>query len=168
MVLNFQIAVNKDKGATFSVCRKYRYILWRIWNRHKDCAVFIGLNPSTANEIEDDPTIRRCIRFAKDWGFGGLYMLNLFAYRTTDPKELKNTFQPIGSNNDNFLKTYSDLKLTVACWGTQGTLFNRGKNVIDLLGRGKLSCLGITKEGHPKHPLYLRRDTKLISLKEPL
>ena len=153
------------KGAQFSDCRKYRYVLWRIWDEHKDCVVFIGLNPSTANEIEDDPTIRRCIGYAKDWGFGGLYMLNLFAFRATNPKELKRASFPIGFTNNRNLIIYSDLRLTVACWGTQGTFMNRDKGVIELLGREKLSCLGITKEGHPKHPLYLRRDAKLIKLR---
>ena len=152
------------KGAQFSDCRKYRYALWRVWQEDKSCVMFIGLNPSTADETEDDPTIRRCIGYAKDWGFGGMYMLNLFAYRTTYPKELKRVLEPIGSKNNEFLKMYSDLRLTIACWGTQGTFMGRDKVVMDLLGKGNLSCLGITKNGQPKHPLYLRRDAKLIKL----
>lgn len=77
-----------NKGAKFSDCRKYRYTLWRIWNESEPCVMFIGHNPSTADEKEDDPTIRRCINYSRDWGYGGLYMVNLFAYRATDPKDL--------------------------------------------------------------------------------
>lgn len=150
-------------GAHFSDCRKYRYALWRYWQGDKDCVMFIGLNPSTADETKNDPTIRRCIGYAKDWGFGGICMLNLFAYRTTCPKILKIVSDPIGSKNNEFLKMYADLRLTIACWGTQGTFMKRGETVINLLGRESLSCLGITKNGQPKHPLYLRRDVKIVS-----
>ena len=153
------------KGAQFSDCRKYRYALWRIWQEDKSCVIFIGLNPSTADEAKDDPTIRRCIGYARDWGFGRIYMLNLFAYRTSNPKKLREVADPVGSRNNEFLKMYCDsTRLNVACWGTQGTFMKRGEAVIDLLGRENLSCLGITKNGHPKHPLYLRRDVKLIKL----
>lgn len=127
--------------------------------------MFIGLNPSTADEKKDDPTIRRCVGFAKSWGFGGIYMLNLFAYRATKPEELKKVTDPIGPENDKFLKYYhSPEGLNIACWGTRGALMNRSETVIELLGINNLSCLGITKEGCPKHPLYLRRDLKPVNL----
>jgi len=152
------------KGAQFSECRKYRYALWRTWR--EDChAMFIGLNPSTADETQDDPTVRRCIGFAKAWGFGGIYMLNLFAYRTTNPKELRLVEEPIGNENDGFLKMYHIKEgLTIACWGIWGTYMNRGEKVIELLGKENLSCLGLTKSGQPKHPLYLKGDTEPMSL----
>ena len=91
----------KDMGATFSPCRTWRYSLWRIWQPGKPYVVFIGLNPSTATEVEDDPTIRRCIRYAQDWDYGGLYMLNVFALRSTDPKALYRHSDPKGPDNSN-------------------------------------------------------------------
>ncbi len=126
---------------------------------------FIGLNPSTADETKDDPTIRRCIGFAKSWGFGGINMLNLFAYRSTDPNKLKVVVDPVGPENDVFLSMYCDvIGLNVVCWGTRGGFMDRGEKVIALLGRECLSCFGFTNGGHPKHPLYLKRDTSVISL----
>jgi len=154
---------NMKKGAQFSDCRKYRYALWRTW-REDDHVMFIGLNPSTADETQDDPTIRRCINYAKDWGFGGIYMLNLFAYRTTKPKELLKAEKPIGIENDAYLKMYHAKEgLNIACWGTRGVYKGRGDEVLSLLGKENLSCFGLTKNGQPKHPLYLKRGIKPVS-----
>ena len=89
-----------NKNAIFSDCRKYRYVLSRTWNDKKKTILFIGLNPSTADEKIDDPTIRRCINYAQNWGYGSLLMVNLFAYRATIPTELKNVKNPIGNDND--------------------------------------------------------------------
>ena len=151
------------QGAIISACSKYRYSLWRIWNTNIGYVIFIGLNPSTADAREDDPTIRRCIGFAKNWGFGGIYMLNLFAFRATSPKELKKADNPIGPRNNKFLIGHIKHNgLNIACWGVQGSFMNREKTVIGLLGRNNLSCLGLTQTGHPKHPLYLKKDTKVI------
>ena len=153
-----------EKGAQFSDCRKYRYALWRTWGEDSH-VMFIGLNPSTADETQDDPTIRRCIGYAKDWGFGGIYMLNIFAYRTTNPKILRLVEDPIGRENDEYLKMYHAKEgLNIACWGIWGSHLNRGQRVIDLLGREYLSCFGLTKEGHPKHPLYLKRKIEPVAL----
>lgn len=153
------------KGAQFSSCRKYRYALWRTWQEGDGHVMFIGLNPSTADETEDDPTIRRCIGFAKDWDFGGIYMLNLFAFRATNPKNLKKADDPVGPENNSFLTMYHEpAGLNIACWGTHGGFMKRDQAVIGLLGRENLSCLGITAGGQPKHPLYLKRDTKIIRL----
>lgn len=91
------------KTAKLSDCRTYRYELWRTWDESKPYAMFIGLNPSTADETEDDPTIRRCINFAKTWGYGGLCMTNLFAYRATQPEDMKRASDPIGNKNDETL-----------------------------------------------------------------
>lgn len=121
--------------------------------------MFIGLNPSTADEVNDDPTVRRCIRFAQRWGYGALCMTNIFAYRATDPNVMKTQADPVGKLNDRYLKSAAhQAGIVVAAWGTHGAHEDREEKVLGLL-RGKLSCLGTTKAGHPRHPLYLRADT---------
>lgn len=120
---------------------------------------FIGLNPSTADETTNDPTVTRCINFAKDWGFGGMFMLNIFAYRATDPDEMKAVVSPIGKENDDVLIQYDkEAALTIACWGNHGSHMGRGKEVLGMISR--LYCLGWNKTLAPKHPLYLPSDTK--------
>lgn len=122
---------------------------------------FIGLNPSTADETMDDPTVRRCINFAKDWGFGGMVMMNLFAYRATDPNLMKSQTQPTGPLNDQALRTVVELcGRTICCWGTHGIHRNREFQVKSLLADRRLHHLGLTKGGHPKHPLYLGKTTE--------
>ena len=86
--------------AKLSECRKYRYALWRTWDETKPHVMIIGLNPSTADETKDDPTITRCINFAKSWGYGGVCMANLFAYRATEPTVMKGSTDPVGTEND--------------------------------------------------------------------
>src|SRR5271157_168450 len=86
-------------GATFSLCRTWRYKLWRRWSAAVPMVTFIGLNPSTADEINDDPTVRRCLGFARRWGFGGMSMLNVFAYRSTNPRALRAATDPVGPRN---------------------------------------------------------------------
>lgn len=150
------------RGATLSEDRIYRYSLWRIWDESKSPVVFIGLNPSTADETVDDPTIRRCINFAKSWGHGGIYMLNLFALRATNPKELYTHAAPIGPHSDSELKKRPTL-LTIACWGVNGVFRKRDWHVTEMLRSNgvELMCLGKTKDGHPRHPLYLRKEAEL-------
>lgn len=148
-------------GAEFSDCRKYRYILWRrwAWEGYGNQVMFIGLNPSTADEREDDPTIRRCVRFAKDWGFGGLLMMNAFAFRATDPKGMKAAADPVGPSNDEAFGYWcTQVGLIVAAWGSHCSN-EREWQVCRAIG-GPIHCLGRTKAGRPKHPLYLRADTK--------
>jgi hypothetical protein len=156
-------------GAHFSNCRVWRWALWRVWNPGPTVAnpgrivSFIGLNPSTADETVDDPTIRRCIGFARDWGFDGLFMLNLFGFRATDPAEMKAAADPVGKLNDDVLRYRTrQSALVVAAWGVHGDFNGRAQHVIDLLMSQPLMCLGRTKDGHPKHPLYLPRDAKLV------
>jgi hypothetical protein len=150
-----------NKNATFSDCRKYRYGLSRTWNGKKKTILFIGLNPSTADEKIDDPTIRRCINYAQNWGYGSLLMVNLFAYRATLPSELKNVKNPIGNDNDlHILELSKKADLTVAAWGNEGFLLNRDKVVKKLIPN--LMCLKINKSGQPSHPLYQKKDLKLI------
>lgn len=148
-----------SKGATFSGDRLYRYKLWRIWDETKRPALFIGLNPSTADENIDDPTIRRCIDFAMQWGEGGLIMANLFAYRSTDPKELKGIADPVGRDNDEYLlDAHRKAGITVLAWGNGGTYLNRGDIVSKMLPGA--AHLRITKQGQPQHPLYLPKNTR--------
>lgn len=164
-------------GATLSECRSYRYALWRRWNdsrirdiESKDLGpdfsrmvAFIGLNPSTADETADDPTIRRCIGFAKLWGFDGMCMLNLFALRATDPEEMKRHSEPIGVHNDACLRRGVRLfGKTIACWGVHGSHMNRHYAIRGFIQPSQLWHLGLTKSGQPKHPLYLRADTEPV------
>ena len=150
-----------NKNAIFSDCRKYRYALSRTWNGKKKTILFIGLNPSTANEKIDDPTIRRCINYAQNWGYDSLLMVNLFAYRATLPSELKNVKNPIGNDNDlQIIELSKKADIAVAAWGNEGTLLNRDKEVKKILPN--LMCLKINKSGQPSHPLYQKKDLKLI------
>lgn len=147
-----------DKSATFSPCRRFRYTLWRTWaavDGHADCyAMFVGLNPSTADEANDDPTIRRCVGFARAWGFQGLCMTNLFAYRATDPADMLAQADPVGEGNDRTLRAMAERAgIVVAAWGVHGAHGGRAAAVRKLLP--KLHYLKLTKDGHPAHPLYL-------------
>jgi len=147
----------------FSDSRLYRYTLWRQWGSTESYAMFIGLNPSTADEVQDDPTIRRCIDFSEQWGFSGLCMTNLFAFRATDPKEMKRCPKPVGDQNDHWLVECSrDAGLIVAAWGNHGKHLGRDEQVIQLIER--LDCFGLTKEKRPMHPLYLPKTSTLIPL----
>jgi hypothetical protein len=146
-------------SAEFSACRRYRYVLRRVWDNVRPAVLFIGLNPSTATATINDPTIRRCIRFAQDWGFGSLLMANLFAYRATEPGILREIDDPIGPRNNWWLSNLQrKAGLVVAAWGIHGTLLSREAEVLHKLT--DVHCLGITKAGHPKHPLYLPASAK--------
>ena len=122
--------------------------------------MFIGLNPSTAEEEVDDPTVRRCLNYAKNWGYGGFILVNLFAYRTTFPSNLKKVKYPIGKDNDKYIMTQSKkADITVAAWGNNGNLYSRDMKVLSLVPN--LMCLKVNKSGQPAHPLYLKNDLKL-------
>lgn len=150
-----------DNGAEFSPDRVHRYTLWRIWDSGRPYAAFVGLNPSTADEYKNDPTVRRCINYARDWGYGGLVMLNIFGFRSTDPKNLYTAADPVGpENNYHIQKASKDSGITVAAWGNHGELMNRGDTVRELLTDPH--CLKITKIGCPGHPLYLRKDLQPV------
>lgn len=164
----------------FSDCRTYRYTLWRDWKTQADLldpktsrsgrwpdnsyAMFIGLNPSTADETLDDPTIRRCIGFAKRWNFAGLLMTNLFAYRATFPKDMKAQERAVGMDNITWiLRGAKDASIIVAAWGTHGSFRHQDLVVFNYLKYlapdKKLMCLRTTKDGFPEHPLYVPYDT---------
>lgn len=145
-----------QNGALLSHCRTYRYDLWRTWTGGAGYAMFVGLNPSTADETEDDPTIRRCVAFAKDWGYAGLCMTNLFAYRATNPDDMMRASDPVGPRNDAILlERAAAAGVVVAAWGVHGTFGGRDNAVRRMLPR--LHYLRLTKNGHPGHPLYLPR-----------
>jgi len=154
----FGLDAEHGHTAVLSPCRTWRYALERRWGSGP-FVLFVGLNPSTADESEDDPTIRRCVRFAKGWGYGGLLMGNLFAYRATRPADMIAAEDPVGPDTDVWLTTLAIRSgLVVAAWGAHPFSRGRDKDVVDLLGN--MYALGLTKSGAPRHPLYLRRDSK--------
>lgn len=154
----------------------YRYMLWRDWSgmgEERNICMFIGLNPSTADASKDDPTIRRCVGFAKSFGCNCLAMGNLFAYRATDPQQLFQTnLNPVQDsfgkplNDINLSVMASDAKIVIAAWGTHGSFLDRDKYVMKLIPN--LTALRITKDGHPAHPLYLPKDLQPIPFNHPL
>lgn len=155
-----------DTGATFSSCKKYRYLLYRLWDNFENgFCIFIGLNPSTADENNDDPTIRRCVDFAKRFKYSGLYMLNLFGYCSTDPKELLKINDPVGKWNNKVIKEICENNngYKICCWGNYGSFKNRGVQLINFLDHFdiNLHCFGFTEKNEPKHPLYLSKESKL-------
>jgi hypothetical protein len=144
--------------AQFSDDRKYRYALYREWDQNKPLVMFIGLNPSTANETESDPTIRRVIRFAKDWGYGGLYMMNLFALVSPDPTVLIGAVDAV-ADNDYYLQMKAvECEMICFVWGAFPEAKQRAAYIASRF-KGAY-CMGKTKDGHPKHPLYLPAITK--------
>ncbi len=166
---------------TFSPCRKWRYTLTRLVpvtftfaerniDEPRRMIQFIGLNPSTADEVVNDNTIRRCINFASEWGFTCMVMTNLFAWRDTDPAKMKRAAEPIGADNDYWIKTVAqEADMVVACWGNHGKHLERGPRVIGMFAgdeslQKKLHHLGLTDQGHPNHPLYLPKKLQPIKL----
>lgn len=153
-------------GAVFSdENRRFRYSLWRIWDKSKEALLFIGLNPSTANDIKNDPTIARMVSFGKSWGFGGLYVGNLFSIVSANPDVLffeSSVEQPNGLN-DEAIKQMNKLCSTVLVgwgeWGQNAGL--RPAQVLSLIGE-RAFCLKVNKSGEPSHPLYLPSSSKMI------
>lgn len=153
----------EESGAEFSRDRKYRYVLWRIWNRNLPLVMFIGLNPSTANESQPDPTITRVKRFATDWGYGGFYMMNLFAIVSADPIVLKTDPNPLGDNDGWLEKIAPKCSKVVFAWGNFKEARDRSKEVIKMFPEAY--ALVLNKNGSPKHPLYVKGDTIPIKFK---
>lgn len=162
-----------DKSAIISKCGNYRYLLRRIWGEGDKMISFVMLNPSTADSFEDDPTIRRCIGFAQKWGFSGMYILNLFAYRSTDPKELLKVDDPIGESNQMYLSDYTSIsEMIVLAWGNYSIVEKLKSKFPEYSPyvrnkKPELHCLGQNIKGDPKHPLYLKKDLKPINYKKP-
>jgi hypothetical protein len=148
-------------SAVFSPCGRYRYALRRHWGGPGGEAMIVGLNPSTADADRDDPTIRRCIAFTRDWGYAGLCMTNLFAYRATKPADLMAADHPVGPDNDAWLlEAARNAAIVVAAWGVHGTWRGRDQAVRGMLPQ--LACLGLTRLGQPRHPLYLGRECRPV------
>jgi hypothetical protein len=148
---------NSIAGACFSSCRKYRYVLWRKWDMSKPKAMFIGLNPSTANETESDNTIKRVVKIARNWGCGGIYMCNLFSIISSDPKILKTCPDPQMGNDGWLIYTSKKCERVVFAWGAFKEAKERCKEVIAMFPDAY--ALEILKDGSPKHPLYVKGDT---------
>lgn len=158
------------KSAVFDSSRTYRYQLMRTWSPEAAIVAFVMLNPSQADEQEDDPTIRRCLHFAQAWGYGSLMVVNLFAYCTTHPQALKQAQAPIGLENDAYLQAaIEQCDRMILAWGNHGSWQQRDAAVLNLLAPWypKLYCLGYTQTHHPRHPLYLPRTTSPIPWSMP-
>ncbi len=147
-----------DRGAVFSICRTWRYRLWRKLGGTGPRVLFLLLNPSTADESTNDPTVARCCTRSIAWGFGLMEVCNIFAFRATDPRDMMAAPDPIGPENDGYIEQAANRAQTIICgWGEHGAHMNRGRHVTGLL-RAKgydLHCLRKNVSQHPCHPLYL-------------
>jgi hypothetical protein len=176
-----------DKGAVISVDQRYRYLLWREWRgthnpdnwrwlgasdgvghplgEPRSC-VFVMLNPSTADAAVDDATIRKCVGFAKLWSYERLEVVNLFAYRATDPKtilRLNHDDDPVGPYNQAYFDHIIDSAGIIICaWGTHGAHLGQDETTLGWLGDRRAFALALTKNGHPSHPLYIPYTTKPV------
>lgn len=148
--------------AVYSPCERYRYLLTRVWDPAGEKALFVMLNPSTATEFQNDPTVERCERRARALGFGAFRVTNIFAFRATDPRVMRAEVDPVGPGNDAAIRESAEAwaDRIVCAWGTHGAHLGRGAAVEALLrGTGRqLFTLGLSKDGHPKHPLYIGYD----------
>jgi hypothetical protein len=163
-----------EYSANVSDCGRYRYGLERRWDRGANMLPIIMLNPSTADASVDDPTIRRCMAFARRDGFGGIAVANLFAFRATSPAEMMTADDPIGPEGsdaiEQLLSTAASVDVPVlAAWGAHGSYRGRDEAVmLSAKGHGaRLVCLGTTKDGHPRHPLYVPSHHPFIPLPHP-
>ena len=158
--------VDKEpSGAVFAEGRTHRLYLWRRWNNSLPWIMFIGLNPSTADERLNDPTVRRCIGFADKWGYGGIFMCNVFTLVSTDPKKL-NTGTAVVIGADLAMRVIKERCIkAVAAWGNLIIKVRSGEDRVARIKRdlSPLDCLGMTKLGHPRHPLYLSYAVELVT-----
>lgn len=144
--------------AIYSDCERYRYALTRTWGNSGSKVLFVMLNPSTATEVQNDPTVERCERRARALGFDAFRVCNIFAWRDTDPFKMRKAKEPVGPENDAAIVEACDWADHIVCaWGTHGEHLNRGP-AVEILMRATgypLHHLGLSKAGHPKHPLYI-------------
>lgn len=159
---------SESTGAVISECGRYRYALTRgDWLDGEGTVLFVMLNPSTADAAADDPTIRRCIRFARDWGFARLTVANLYALRAADPAALLSATDPVGPENDYWLdRLAGEATEVIAAWGAHRYAERRSDHVRKLVEfqAGAMRCLGQTKQLAPRHPLYVRADALRVPL----
>lgn len=163
MIIRTHQKADADSVARYSACERYRYVLSRIWDPAGPRALFVMLNPSTATEVQNDPTVERCERRARALGFGGFRVANIFAFRATDPQVMRAQADPIGPGNDAAILEAADWACQAAggkiicAWGSHGTHLDRGAQVEALLrATGQpLWHLGLTQAGQPRHPLYI-------------
>lgn len=154
-----------ERGAVVSNCGKYRYLLRRTWDFDRMRALFVMLNPSTADAEVDDPTIRSCTRLCRSWGYGSFEVVNLFGFRTTDPQKLAVVTDPIGQDNDRIAGGAANrCDVTICAWGAHKMATGRAAVMKSLMRNKRLAvfCLGMTKGGAPKHPLYIKSGTPLV------
>lgn len=147
--------------AVYSPCESYRYLLTRTWDAGGPRALFVMLNPSTATELQNDPTVERCERRARALGFGAFRVCNIFGFRATDPKVMRAAADPVGPGNDEAIAGSAPWADRIVCaWGSHGAHLDRGRAVERLLrGTGRpLHHLGLTRDGQPRHPLYIGYD----------
>jgi len=163
--MNIKIPTNYENKCEFSPDQKYRYYLQRNFKKNaKNLLVFIMLNPSTANEQYNDPTVERCQNHALNKNYDGMIILNIFAYRTTNPKQLLQTKNPIGEkNNQTIINTIKKHQNIICAWGNHGKILNRSNEIKKILKkhRKKTQAFEITKQNEPKHPLYIPYNKKL-------
>lgn len=150
-------------GATWSPCKRYRYKLWRTWSGGTGTVNFLMLNPSTADESANDPTVERCEQRARDWGFNRLIVTNLFAYRATSPLDMKAQADPVGPENDAaIVEAAREADQVICAWGEHGEHLGRSAAVLALLSSVDLYALRINLGGNPAHPLYLPYSLKPV------
>ncbi|TKD18122.1 DUF1643 domain-containing protein [Rhodobacter capsulatus] len=162
MITRTHVKGDAPSVAVYSDCEAYRYLLTRVWDDALPRALFVMLNPSTATEVQNDPTVERCERRARALGFGAFRVTNIFAFRATDPRAMRAVADPVGPENDAAIRESVDwaggpADRIVCAWGTHGAHLGRGAAVARLLresGRD-LHHLGLTAAGAPKHPLYI-------------
>lgn len=153
--------------AVFSPDLRYRYRLKRVWDAARPLVLWVMLNPSAADALAVDPTVTRCIGFAKSWGYGGIMVGNAFALRATDPELLYVDADPIGPENDEHLREMAGhADRVVVAWGNPGAHLDRGARVLELLRGAAIQpkAFGFTNSGQPKHPLYLPADAELVEV----
>ncbi|MEP1766994.1 MAG: DUF1643 domain-containing protein [Sulfitobacter sp.] len=144
--------------AVYSDCERYRYSLTRVWDTDAARVAFVMLNPSTATEVQNDPTIERCEQRARRLGFGGFRAVNIFALRATDPRDMRAAEDPVGPDNSQALAGAAQwADMVIAAWGVHGAHRSQGPAAAAALRAAghRLHHLGLTKAGHPRHPLYL-------------
>ena len=157
-------------GATFSPCRRWRYLLWRRWDETRPVANFLMLNPSTADEVKLDPTCSRARDYAERWGYGALIVTNIFAFRNTNPSRMKAAKDPVGPGNDTaIVKAAKESAIVVCAWGNHGAHKERSKKILEILAKNKirLHALRVNANGEPAHPLYLPGRLEPISWSAP-